>query len=83
MPIVQVYPNIVDRDISLLFENWIETNVQIDLIDPLGKSISNWQIDVPQSDMHKQLSLPNLTPGLYLIKIKTKHNDWNFKIQKQ
>jgi hypothetical protein len=83
MPSVQVYPNIVDRDISLLFENWVETNVQVELIDPLGKQISNWKIDVPQSDMHKQLSLPDLTPGLYLIKIKTKHNDWNFKIQKQ
>lgn len=82
-PSVEAYPSIVEDNVSLIFEMWIEPEVRIELIDPLGKTVQNWQLNIPNANVHKVLDLPKLAPAMYLLRISTEKDSWSIKIQKQ
>ncbi len=82
-PSVEAYPSIVDDNISLIFEMWLESEITVELIDPLGKTVQNWQLEIPNANVHKILDLPVLASGMYLLRISTETDSWSIKIQKQ
>jgi hypothetical protein len=79
--IISIYPNPSSTTISYIISSMEDTQVKIDLIDVLGRSIVTQTQSVLQGINNFSLSVSNLSDGSYLLMAKT--STGSYRIQKQ
>lgn len=68
-PIIEVFPNPFDKDITLYLENFDKNSISIQVFDLLGKMVAEKNITMSQDDATVTLNLQNLSPATYIIRI--------------
>ncbi len=68
---IKVFPNPVADKAMISYELNAETNVQISVIDVLGKTISSEKMNRQEKGMHtKELTVNSFSKGIYYVKIE-------------
>ncbi len=73
-----LYPNPTNHDIKLSFSTQKERNVQVEVLDGLGRTVVDKQMEVTSGFNSIDLETNELTPGIYHIKI---HGDYFYRLK--
>lgn len=71
----QCYPNPTAKELNILFNLESKSNVTVQLIDNLGRLVTNENLGIMMGKVKKQISVNDLSDGIYFIKIVLDNND--------
>jgi len=78
-----VYPNPATESITIKHDALANGTYEMNLIDILGKSVFTRIIRVKDHRLMEEISLKNLSPGIYFLKLSSDSHDRIFRITKQ
>ena len=67
---LRVFPNPVRDRLRVELTVRQATPLQLELLDPLGRVLRRWEEDAPSGAWQQTLTLPPLTPGAYLLRVR-------------
>jgi N-acetylmuramoyl-L-alanine amidase len=77
----KVYPTVFNNRINLLPNINIKTPVEIDVYNLNGNQVYSTKTDISKG-VAKEIMLNAISDGIYILKIKDKNREWNYKILK-
>lgn len=80
---VGVYPNPVETDFTVAIEGAGGQDVRLWLVDMQGRTITDRQIDVADSQHRESMSLGQHQPGIYLLQVSTPTQSKTIKLLKR
>ncbi len=80
---VNLFPNPVSSQLTLLMESNHRLNVHIEVFDAIGKKIFTDEFVFMSSPMKKEIDFSAIAPGVYFISIETKESRLIKKVVKQ
>ena len=66
---LSVYPNPTSRTFALKINDITEGRANVTIINSSGIKVKELQAESPNDDLLKEISVRNLTPGIYIVKV--------------
>lgn len=76
---VQLFPNPTSNEVSIKMASFMDQRVEIQVFNSVGQLVDRSQIDNLQETI-QVLDVSRLTPGLYLVKVKTEGKEVSKKL---
>ncbi len=81
--IVNAWPNPADEEINIEAKNIAPGAVSLSLSDVTGKVLLNKDLDLSGNDLHTSLNVRSLSPGMYILNIRTTKGQYVKKFVKE
>jgi hypothetical protein len=80
----KIFPNPFDSELKLELEieQWLNSEVNIDLFDTAGKQLLNKKITAQGKKLNIDIPTEELPVGSYIIRVKNGSNIWQYKVTK-